>query len=221
MKTIDEVLNEDLADLPMCGGTGDGEHNACVMHQAAIAYALTHGLPWPKPTDECPGVPMTIQVLLIRANDAKWWRDDAERTATLRPFISLALAADGSLAAEVKRANLCAKVAKKLAAKTKWAAAATAANRAEWTARWAAEAVAEAVAAEEWAKAKAELAELAELAAAKAKYWAAAEAEAETEAKYWVEEAAKAAAECSYYASDRADLLALIRACCAVTGDDA
>jgi len=80
-----------IAPLIMCKGVGDGRTTACIMAQAATIDALRRGLTLDKPTDEMEFACPLLRRIAITLNYGSWWKDDLERTNTLRPLIPLLL----------------------------------------------------------------------------------------------------------------------------------
>ena len=80
-----------IAPLIMGKGIGDGRTTMCVMAQAAVIDALRKGLTLDKPTDEMECACRLLRKIAITLNDGSWWKDDLERTDTLRPLIPFLL----------------------------------------------------------------------------------------------------------------------------------
>jgi len=97
-----------IAPLLMGAGVGDGKTTMCVMAQAACIDALRKGKTLKTPTDEMECACPVLRRMAIRLNDAKWWKDNAERTELLRPIIPLLLDSRGDRALTERRAFLVA-----------------------------------------------------------------------------------------------------------------
>ncbi len=103
-----EQENFDIEKLCLTQGIGNYDENkACIMSAAVAKWRMNNGESLGKATDQLECVCPTVRALAIRINDATWWKDDAERTEVLRPFIDEILnTRDPELI--VKRAMLCA-----------------------------------------------------------------------------------------------------------------
>ena len=78
----------DINELTFVSGIGDySENKACIMSAAVAKWRMDHGEDLGNATDELSCVCPVIRAFAIRVNDAKWWKDDAERTVVLRPFV--------------------------------------------------------------------------------------------------------------------------------------
>ena len=92
-----------IAPLIMGKGIGDGRTTMCVMAQAAVIDALRKGLTLDKPTDEMECACRLLRKIAITLNDGSWWKDDLERTDTLRPLIPFLLDSNQSPETTKKR----------------------------------------------------------------------------------------------------------------------
>src|SRR5215510_6261439 len=102
---------QSAVSFTLISGVGNYQKGtACIVSAAVAQWRLEHGKPLGEATDEMDCIDPAIRRLAIRINDASWWKDDAERTAVLSPFIPL-LAGTRDESLLRKRAFLCADVA--------------------------------------------------------------------------------------------------------------
>ena len=104
MTTATDFIHE----LTLIGGVGDyDEKRACIMSACVAKWRLEHGEPLGDATDDLECVCPVVRRFAIRVNDAKWWKDDAERTEVLMPFVDKILNTKDATKT-MKRGYMCA-----------------------------------------------------------------------------------------------------------------
>jgi len=89
---------------------GKGDYNAkqaCIMSAAVAKWRVEHGEPLGSATDCLDCVCPVVRRLAISINDRSWWKDDAERTDVLLPFVDKILDTKNEKLT-LRRAFLCA-----------------------------------------------------------------------------------------------------------------